>query len=144
MSLSLITVDGVNFLVMWYAEVSFNYDVTQYACETKESAKDVAGTVAEKGKEGAERTKQKTEEVAASTLNAGEKAKQSVQGAWDVAKDTTHKIKETLVGKDDDDNDGVLNNDVAELERRDGKSYDDKDDEEDTEKGANMPFFYVV
>ncbi|WVZ17138.1 hypothetical protein V8G54_010120 [Vigna mungo] len=49
-----------------------------------------------------------------------------MQGAWDVAKDTTHKIKETLVEKDDDANDGVLNDDVAELKRKVGKSYAEK------------------
>ncbi|XP_022635995.1 uncharacterized protein At4g13230-like [Vigna radiata var. radiata] len=115
--------------------------------QTKESAKDATGTMAEKGNEGAERTKQKTEEVAASTgetLNVGEKAKQGVQGAWDMAKDTTHKINETLIGKDDDDNDGVLNDDVVELKRRVEKSYGDEDDEEDTKQGASVPFFYVV
>ncbi|KAL5157313.1 Uncharacterized protein HKD37_15G042055 [Glycine soja] len=104
----------------------------EYAYDTKESDKDDAGKVVDKSREGAERTKEKTEEVAASageTLrNVGEKAKQGMQGAWETAKDTTQKIKETVVGKDDDDDGrGVLKDeDVVEMKRRVGKSYGEK------------------
>ncbi|KAG9149701.1 hypothetical protein Leryth_012429 [Lithospermum erythrorhizon] len=35
--------------------------------------------------------------------NLGKKAKQRVQDSWDLARETTHKIKQTVVGKSGDD-----------------------------------------
>nr|XP_027105308.1 late embryogenesis abundant protein At3g53040-like [Coffea arabica] len=66
------------------------------AYEMKEKTKGTAETVAEKTKEGAYKVVETAETV-------GEKAKQTMKDAWGAAKETTQKIKETVVGKDDDD-----------------------------------------
>ncbi|KAK7412361.1 hypothetical protein VNO78_03816 [Psophocarpus tetragonolobus] len=60
--------------------------------------------------------------------NVGEKAKQGMQGAWEMTKDTTHKIKDTVVGKDDDHHHGGLKDKdedvaVADLKSRLEKGY---------------------
>ncbi|KAG5034725.1 hypothetical protein JHK87_009635 [Glycine soja] len=60
-----------------------------YSYDTKESAKDTTRMVADKSREGAERMKEKMEEVAVlagETLKSlAKKAKQGVQGAWEMA-----------------------------------------------------------
>jgi hypothetical protein len=48
----------------------------------------------------------------------GEMAKETVKGAWGAAEETTQKIKETAVGKDDDDNDDYKREKSLEYRRR--------------------------
>lgn len=40
--------------------------------------------------------------------NVGEKAKETVKGAWETVKDATKKIKETVVGKDEEEEDNKV------------------------------------
>lgn len=71
--------------------------------------------------------KEKTQEISGSVAtktletvqSIGEKAKQTVQGAWDAAKGTTQKIKETLVGKNEEEVEVKrMGDDVVELRTR--------------------------
>ncbi|KAG6601678.1 hypothetical protein SDJN03_06911, partial [Cucurbita argyrosperma subsp. sororia] len=65
-----------------------------------------------------EGTKKATETV----QNIGEKAKRTVEGAWEAAKDTTQKIKERVVGSDEDERDeDERDEDVVDVRR---KSFD--------------------
>lgn len=77
-----------------------------------------------------EKTKEGTNKAAGTAQSLGEKAKQTAQGAWETAKDTTEKIKETVVGKEDedrnDDREKRMDEDVVELRRRQAGELDDK------------------
>lgn len=65
----------------------------------------------------------------------GEKAKQTVKAAWDAAKQTTQKIKETEVGKDDKDDykrEKTMDEDALEYRRKAARG--EIDDDEDVNK----------
>ncbi|XP_022874086.1 late embryogenesis abundant protein 76-like [Olea europaea var. sylvestris] len=94
----------------------------EYAYDAKEKTKDTAGTMADKTKEYAydakektkgaaetvaDNTKQGTQKAAEKAQGLGEKAKQTMQEAWGAAKETGQTIKETVVGKSDDEKESV-------------------------------------
>nr|GMD93103.1 ABA-inducible protein PHV A1-like [Ipomoea batatas] len=66
------------------------------ARDAKDRAKEYAHDATERTKEGASKAADKARDI-------GEKAKQTVQGAWGAAKETGQKIKETVVGKSEED-----------------------------------------
>ncbi|KAL8113032.1 uncharacterized protein LOC141664037 [Apium graveolens] len=82
-----------------------------------EKAKEAAGTAKDKAEVTAEKLKEKTGMEAAdnerSEQTLGEKARQTVEEMWVVAKDTKDKIKETVVGKSSKD-DQVVKDHVPE------------------------------
>lgn len=105
------------------------------AHDMKETAKDAAGSMADKAKEAAGTARDKAEvtaeklkekagmeaaDVDRSEQTLGEKARQTVEEMWVVAKDTKDKIKETVVGKSNKDDDNVVQDQVPET-----KVYED-------------------
>ncbi|GAB2298666.1 hypothetical protein Dimus_032736 [Dionaea muscipula] len=72
--------------------------VAETAEEAKEKTKHAAGSAAEK-------TKDATGSAVETAESVGDMAKNSVKGVWGVAKGTGQKIKETIVGRSDDDDD---------------------------------------
>ncbi|KAK4421213.1 hypothetical protein Salat_2071800 [Sesamum alatum] len=80
---------------------------SKMAEKTKEYAHGAKEKTGETLDSGAEKTKEKAngaaETVADVAQSIGKKAKQTVRSAWGAAKETTQKIKETVVGKSDDE-----------------------------------------
>ncbi|KAI4296770.1 hypothetical protein L6164_036695 [Bauhinia variegata] len=105
----------------------------EYAHDTKETAKEAAGALTDETKEGGYRAADTVTDKAGETVrNVGEMAKETVKGGWGMAKNTTQKIKETVVGKDDDHDDKgdrakvkVMDEDAVELRQKAGKSLDE-------------------
>ncbi|XP_063943009.1 late embryogenesis abundant protein At3g53040 [Daucus carota subsp. sativus] len=92
-------------------------EIKNEAYDMKDTAKEAAGTAKDKAEEAAEKMKEKAgmggadDESSEQTL--GEKARQTVEEMWVVAKDTKHKIKESVVGKSGKD-DHFVGDDVPE------------------------------
>ncbi|KAK3004528.1 hypothetical protein RJ639_018972 [Escallonia herrerae] len=102
------------------------YKAAETAKYAKDKTKDAAGTVTEKAKEGTYKIGE-TAEYAAETLV--DKAKQTVEGAWGMAKGATQKVKETVVGKSHDDVDYLVEDHVRKAggKDHDGKTMGDED-----------------
>ncbi|XP_047967542.1 uncharacterized protein ECU03_1610 [Salvia hispanica] len=77
------------------------------AYEMREKTADAAGSVADKTKRQAHEATDKVKGAADKTKEYAQGAKEKVadaaKGAWGAAKETTQKIKETVVGKSDED-----------------------------------------
>nr|GEZ75787.1 hypothetical protein [Tanacetum cinerariifolium] len=77
--------------------------------DMKRSAEETAATAADKAEEGRSKAADMAKTAKDKTMSAAEavvdKTKETVAGAWDAAKGTGKKIKETVVGTSDDEDD---------------------------------------
>ncbi|KAJ9136147.1 hypothetical protein P3X46_033253 [Hevea brasiliensis] len=104
------------------------YKAAETTEKTKEKARDYAHDSKKKAKEGIKKVVETARDARDGTIkvvemvgSVGEKAEQTAKRAWDAAKGTTQKIKETVVGKehesDDDKREKTMDEDVVDLRR---------------------------